>query len=81
MAIVSEEHSSSAPFVTRNVRKSQLYHAKSNSYFGETRDRVSRLLRVTIQTGFLTFIVALPIGPLYFRVQSSTTYALSYATS
>jgi len=53
-----------------------LYHAKSTAYFGETRDHVSRLLRLTIQTGFLTVIIALPIGPLYLRVQSGTIYAL-----
>jgi hypothetical protein len=45
----------------------QLYHARSSSYLGETRDRLSYLYRLTIQTGFLTSILALPIAPLYFR--------------
>jgi len=42
-----------------------LYHAKSNSYYGETRNRISRLLRLTIQTGFLTCILAIPVSPLF----------------
>jgi len=46
-----------------------LHHAKSSGCFGETRDRLSRLLRLTIQTGFLTSILAIPIAPLYIRVQ------------
>jgi len=54
-----------------------LYHAKSNTYFGETRDRISRLLRLTFQTGFLTSILALPIAPLYFGVQYSTVRTLT----
>jgi len=36
-----------------------LFHAKSSSYFGETRDKFSRLLRLTIQTGFLTSVLSL----------------------
>jgi len=43
-----------------------LYHAKANAYFGETHDKLSRLLRLTIQTGFLTSILAVPMTPLYF---------------
>jgi len=46
-----------------------LYHAKASACFGETRDRFSRLLRLTIQTGFVTSILALPIAPLYIHVQ------------
>jgi len=42
-----------------------LYHAKSSAYFGETRDRISHLLHLTLQTGFLTSIFAIPIAPLY----------------
>ena len=47
----------------------QLYHAKSSAYFGETRDRISRLLRLTLQTGFLTSILALPVAPRYGHVR------------
>jgi hypothetical protein len=43
----------------------QLYHAKSGSYFGEIHDKISRLRAITIQTGFLTAILAIPIAPLY----------------
>jgi len=48
-----------------------LYHAKSSACFGETRDRISNLLRLTLQTGFVTSILALPIGPLYLAYQFS----------
>jgi len=47
-----------------------LYHAKSRSWFGEMRDRISRLLRLTIQTGFLTSVLAIPVAPLFYRVHS-----------
>jgi len=47
-----------------------LYHAKSSSCFGETRDRLSRLLRLTIQTGFLTSVLAIPVAPLFAREHS-----------
>jgi len=49
-----------------------LYHAKSGAYFGETRDRISRLLRLTLQTGFLTSILTLPVVPLYFSDHGHT---------
>ena len=51
---------------------SQLYDAKSHAYFGETRDRISHLLRLTLQTGFLTSALALPIAPLYLIYQDSS---------
>jgi len=41
-----------------------LYHAKSSAYYGETRDKISGMLRLTIQTGFLTSILAIPIAPI-----------------
>jgi len=44
-----------------------LYHAKSSSYFGETRDRISKVIRLTIQTGFLTSVLALLVPPLLLR--------------
>jgi len=50
-----------------------LYHAKSSTYFGVTRDKLSRLLRLTLQTGFLTAILALPIGPLYAIYQDTSS--------
>jgi len=53
-----------------------LRNAKSRAYFGETRDRISRLLRLTIQTGLLTTILALPTGPVFLRAQDSSMYAL-----
>jgi hypothetical protein len=31
----------------------QLFHAKASTYFGETRDQISHLLSLTIQTGLL----------------------------
>jgi hypothetical protein len=42
----------------------QLFHAKASTYFGETRDQISRLLTLTVRTGFLTAILAIPIAPL-----------------
>jgi len=42
-----------------------LMNAKSRSTIKETRNGISQLLRVTIQTGFLTSTLAIPIGPLY----------------
>ena len=56
----------------------QLYHAKSSAYFGQTRDRISRLLRLTVQTGFLTSILALPIAPLVFRELKTDIHVLMY---
>jgi len=43
-----------------------LFRAKNTSYFGETRDRISRLIRLTIQTGLLTTVLAIPIAPLFY---------------
>lgn len=54
-----------------------LYNARANFYFGEMRDRTTRLIRLTIQTGLLTSILALPIGPLYFRDQPGGEYGLT----
>jgi len=42
-----------------------LYRAKSSAYYGETRDKLSHMLRLTIQTGFLTSILAIPVAPLF----------------
>lgn len=44
-----------------------LLHAKANSCFGETRDLISRLIRLIVQTGLLTSILALLVIPLNFR--------------
>jgi hypothetical protein len=54
----------------------QLYHAKSSLYFGESRDRITRLLRLAIQTGLLTSILALPVAPLYSQGETGI-YALT----
>jgi len=43
-----------------------LRHARASSFFGETRNIISRLLRLTIQTGLLTTTLAIPIPPLVF---------------
>jgi len=43
----------------------QLYHAKASAYYEEMRNKISRMLRLTIQTGFLTSILAIPIVPMY----------------
>jgi hypothetical protein len=45
----------------------QLYHAKSSSYFGETRDRISGIIRVTVQTGFLTSALAVIVVVFLLR--------------
>jgi hypothetical protein len=42
----------------------QLFHAKASTYFGETRDQISRLLTLTVRTGFLTALIAITIAPL-----------------
>lgn len=57
----------------------QLYHAKANAYFGETHDKLSRLLRLTIQTGFLTSMLAVPMTPLYFY-GGPGTYTVTYVS-
>jgi len=44
-----------------------LLHAKANSYFGETRDLLSRLIRIVLQTGLLTTVLALLILLLYVK--------------
>jgi len=44
-----------------------LLHAKANSYFGETRDLLTRLIRIVLQTGLLTSALALLVLPLFFR--------------
>jgi hypothetical protein len=62
------------------IKATQLYQAKSNAYFGETRDRISRLFRLTVQTGFLTAILAVPISPLYMvtTVQVTNAFTIPY---
>jgi len=42
-----------------------LRHAKAGSYFGDTRDLLSRLIRICLQTGLLTSILALIVPPLF----------------
>jgi len=53
-----------------------LYHANSHSYFGDTRSRASRIIRITAQTGLLTSILAIPIAPLYAHFRASGVYGL-----
>lgn len=53
-----------------------LYHAKSNTLLEETQDRLSRLFRLTIQTGLLTTVIAIPIGPLFRHDGFQRTYLL-----
>ena len=57
----------------------QLSHAKSSSYFRETRDRISHLLRLTIQTGFITCVFTIPIPILFYKNQASL-YLLPFVT-
>ena len=59
----------------------KLFHAKANAYLGETRDRISRILHLTVQTGFLTAILAMPIAPLFFETNSPGVYALTYVNA
>jgi len=42
-------------------------HAKAGSSFGETRDLLSRLTRIVLQTGLLTSFLALLVLPLIFN--------------
>jgi len=44
-----------------------LLHAKASSCFGEMRDLLSRLIRLTLQTGLLTSILALLVVPFFIR--------------
>jgi len=44
-----------------------LFHAKANSYFEDTRDLLSRLIRTILQTGLLTSLLALIVLPLYLK--------------
>jgi len=43
-----------------------LLHAKASSVFGETRDLLSRLIRIVLQTGLLTSLLALLTVGFYF---------------
>lgn len=53
-----------------------LWHAKSQAIFGEIRNTVSRLIRLTIQTGLLTSVLALLVLPLI--VQNTVLYTLPW---
>lgn len=50
-----------------------LLHAKAGSSFGETRDLLSRLTRIVLQTGLLTSILALVSASLNFAKLNSYT--------
>jgi hypothetical protein len=39
----------------------KLFHTKSRTLFGELQDTITRLLRLTIQTGLFTSVLTLPI--------------------
>jgi len=54
-----------------------LTHARSRSHARETRYKISQLLRITIQTGFLTTILAIPIAPLYILSLNTAAYAFT----
>lgn len=45
----------------------QLYVAREKTDFNETRDKVTKLMQITVQTGFLTSVLALL--SLAFRVR------------
>jgi len=44
-----------------------LLHAKSSAYFEQTRNLLSRLIRIILQTGLVTAVLALLVVPLYNR--------------
>jgi len=55
-----------------------LFRARSASPFGETRDRLSRLLRLIIPTGFLPSVAAIPITPLLYYAPGGGGYTFTW---
>jgi len=51
-----------------------LYNTRASTYSGEIHDRLSRLLRLTIQTGFMTSLLAVLVIPLY--LENTFLYAI-----
>jgi len=55
-----------------------LLHAKASSHFAKTNDMLSRLIRIVLQTGLLTSVLALLVLPLIFRKALSGIYSLPW---
>jgi len=53
-----------------------LQNAKSKAYFGETKDIISRLIRITIQAGSLTSALALVVLIVYTEVKIGNMHTL-----
>ena len=56
-------------------------NAKARTGTSETRDRISQLLRITVQTGFLTSVMAVPAAPLFVFSNDTEYYSLTYANN
>ena len=57
----------------------KLYHAKSASQFREMRTAISQIIRVTLQTGLLTSVLALLVPIFGDTLHSGGFYTLPYA--
>lgn len=55
-----------------------LLNAKARTDISETRDRISQLLRITVQTGFLTSVMAVPAAPLFVFTNDTEYYSLTW---
>jgi len=65
MIVVLWNASSAATDITITIcMMGLLLHARANTCFGETRDLLSRLTRILLQTGLLTSVLALLVLPL-----------------
>jgi len=59
--------SAAADIIITTCMMTLLLHAKAGSYFGEVRDTITRLIRIVLQTGLLSSVMALLVLPFYFR--------------
>jgi hypothetical protein len=56
----------------------KLHYAKSASQFRETRNGISKIIRVTLQTGLLTSVLAVLV-PIFGYALEVAFYDLPYA--
>ena len=59
------------------ITTEQLFHVRANSYFGEIRGKVAKLIKITVQTGFLTSALAITSLVLSLTV-SFGLYSIPY---
>src|ERR1700754_1583975 len=59
----------------------QLTHAKSRTRYIETRDTISKINRLTIQTGLLTTILAILVVTVELSVRVGAMFTLPYVST